>query len=63
MDWAEQQLAMLRPRYPAWDIWVVRTWPNGCIWCARPTGAPVATINADSPEALAAEIAEQEAAR
>ena len=36
IDWAEQ-LAILRPKYPHWDIWYVRTvTPKGIIWCARP---------------------------
>ena len=63
INWAEQQLAVLRPKYPHWDIWYVRTFkPKGIVWCARPTGSPIATINADSPESLIAEIREQEAA-
>lgn len=63
-DWAEQQLAILRPMYPRWDIWVVRlATARQTVWCARPEGTPVATINADSPEALITEIREQEAAR
>ncbi len=61
MDWIEHQLGELRPRYPAWDLWAVRCWPNHVAWCARPAGTPIATINADSPEALIAAIAEQEA--
>ena len=32
------------------------------MWCARPKGPPIATINADSPEAMIAEIREQETA-
>ena len=63
-DWAEQQLAILRPKYPAWDIWVVRLGcRRGSIWCARPAGTEVATINVESPEELVAEIARQEAER
>ncbi len=62
-DWTESQLAMLRPLYPGWDLWAVRyATMRQTAWCARPKGTPVATINADSPEALIAEIAEQEAA-
>ncbi len=54
---------MLRPKYPRWDIWCVRTLkPKGTVWCARPKGSPVATINADSPEELIAAIREQETA-
>ena len=64
LDWTEQQLAILRPMYPRWDIWTVRiTTARRTVWCARPVGSPVATINTDSPETLIAEIREQEAAR
>jgi len=63
LDWTDQQLAILRPLYPKWDLWAVRVLiPKHTVWCGRPKGSPVATINADSPEALIAEIAEQEAA-
>jgi hypothetical protein len=64
LDWADQQLAILRPRYPAWDIWVVRLGcRRGSIWCARPAGNAVATINVNSPEELMAAIHEQETKR
>jgi hypothetical protein len=44
-----------------WDLWAVRyATMRQTAWCARPKGAPVATINVDSPEALIAEISEQE---
>ena len=33
---------------------------NHTVWCARPVGHPVATINTDSPEHLVEEIGEQE---
>ena len=50
VDWAEQQLAILRPKYPAWDISVVRLGcGRGSIWCARPAGTEMATINVESP--------------
>ena len=61
-DWAEDQLALLRPRYPQWDIWIVRKSAGGMVWCAKPCGVRCATISTDSPEALIAEIAEQETA-
>jgi hypothetical protein len=61
--WDEEQLAMLRPLYPGWDIWTVRcAVMRQTAWCARPKGSPIATINTDSPEALVAAIREQEAA-
>lgn len=60
-DWESEQLAWLRPLYPAWDIWVVRLGcRRGSIWCARPAGTELATINVSSSEELVAAIAEQE---
>jgi hypothetical protein len=61
MRWADNRLAELRPRYPKWDIRYVPLYPTGTAWCAKLVGAPTATINADSPEALAAAIRKQEA--
>ena len=61
-DWTSQQLAILRPRYPDWDLWAVRhPTQRQTTWCAKPAGTPVATINVGSPEELIAAIAEQEA--
>ncbi len=61
-SYADQHLAILRPLYPRWDIWTVRlATARQTVWCARPTGTSTATINADSPEALIAEIRDQEA--
>jgi hypothetical protein len=54
--WEDAQLAALREAYPDWDIWYVRCYPNHLAWCARPVGAPMATINTDSPDHLAEEI-------
>jgi hypothetical protein len=61
-SWDERQLELLRPKYPAWELWAVRTiYPKPfTTWCARPVGHPVATINADSPERLIEEIRQQE---
>jgi hypothetical protein len=56
--WEDRQLACLREAYPGWECWYVRCYPNHLAWCARPVGAPTATINADSPEHLAEEIEE-----
>ena len=60
--WDDQQLALLRPKYPDWDIWTVRgIYPKPyTIWCAKPAGSPTATINTDSPEHLIEMIREQE---
>jgi hypothetical protein len=60
-DWTDQQLAILRPLYPKWDLWAVRyATMRQTAWCARPKGTPVATINVDSPEELVAAITEHE---
>jgi hypothetical protein len=57
--WEDEQLALLRPRYPGWDIWTVRSiYPRpSTTWCARPKGAPIAMINVSSPEELIEQIA------
>ena len=56
--------AELSQQYQGWDVWYVRSInPRPfTTWHARPKGHPVATVHADSPEALAAEISEQEIA-
>ena len=60
-SWDDRQLAILRPQYEGrWELWAVRCWPNHTVWCARPVGHPVATINTDSPEHLVEEIRRQE---
>jgi hypothetical protein len=62
-SWDDEQLDALRPMYEGrWDIWVVRSiYPRpSTMWCARPKGSPIATINTDSPEHLVEEIRRQE---
>jgi hypothetical protein len=54
--WADQQKAALQGRFPQWDVWYVQKFPVGYTWHARPKGAPVATINAESVEELDAAI-------
>ena len=59
--WAHEQLATLRARHAPWDIWHVSRFPHkGVTWHARPKGAPVATIHAETPEELVAAIGKQE---
>jgi hypothetical protein len=58
--WEDEQLALLRPNYPGWDIWLVPCYMAPTVWCARPVGHPVATINTDGPEHLIEEIRRQE---
>jgi hypothetical protein len=58
--WEDGQLALLRPRWPDWDIWYVRlTGVRRTIWCAKPKGHPVATIQAGSPDELEWDIHQQ----
>lgn len=57
--WAEEQLETLRGNFPDWDIWHVRIVYGPDVWCAKPKGDPVATINAWSPDELEFEIREQ----
>ena len=60
-SWADEQLAILRPQYEGrWELWTVPCWPNYIVWCARPVGSAVATVNTDSPEHLVEEIRQQE---
>jgi len=61
-DWADEQLAMLRPKYPKWDLWFVRLYPVSTSWHAKPVGERCATIHAETPEELVAAIADAEAA-
>ena len=58
--WADDQLAALKAAFPGFDIWYVRWLGVGYSWHARPAGAPKATLNADSPDELAALISELE---
>ena len=61
-DYAREQLAELRERFPGWCLWTVRyAVSRQVVWLAKPLGAPVATIAAESPEELAEAITEQEA--
>lgn len=60
--WAGERAGILKARHPCWDAWYVTRFPyKGYTWHARPTGAPVATIHAESPEALSEAIEAQEA--
>lgn len=60
----DERLEALRTMCLGWDVWTVTlATQRHTVWCARPKGTPVATINADSPEQLIAEIREQETSR
>lgn len=55
-SFAEQTLAVLRPLYPEFDLWVVPTVYSGTTWCARRVGEETACVNANSPEELIAAL-------
>ncbi len=60
-SYEDRQLALLRPNYPRWDIWFVRSAVGRYVtWHARPAGSPVATVHADTPERLIELIGELE---
>jgi hypothetical protein len=60
MGWNEDMLETLKAVYPTWELWIVHVHqPPGVTWCARPVGAPSATINVGSPEELIEAIGEQ----
>jgi len=62
-SWADSTCTLLRQQYAGrWDIWYVPLYVGGATWCAKPAGAPVATINTDSPERLIEAMREAEAA-
>lgn len=58
--WADEQLASLSERFPEWDFWYVPTYmgPSSGTWCARPSGAMIATCNASTPDDMAEAITE-----
>jgi hypothetical protein len=59
-SWEDRQLVMLRRRFPNWQIWTVRyATTRQTAWCARPKGAPVATVNVWSADELVKAIRDQ----
>jgi hypothetical protein len=59
----DSQVAELGAKHPDWEIWVVRRYIGGPVWCARPRGCEGSrrVLNADTPEYLSEAIAEAEA--
>ncbi len=55
-SYADQQLALLRPLYPCWDLWCVHRVYGTDVWCAKRKHKRTAEINTDSPERLIEEI-------
>lgn len=63
LDYAQTQLALLRPLWPDFDLWVVYcTRPAPDLYCARRKGEATACVNAGSPDELIKALAELEAA-
>jgi hypothetical protein len=62
-DWTEEALKTIRPRFPKWQLWVVRNAVRPYTWCARPESADVSTIRVHSPEELVAALQAEEAGR
>jgi hypothetical protein len=55
--WADQQLASLRERYPEWDFWYVPSFMGSFdAWCAKPSGAMIATCRGHTPDGIAGEV-------
>lgn len=58
VDYAQTQLALLRPLWPGFDLWVVYcTRPAPDLYCARRKGEATECVNTDSPEALVKALA------
>jgi hypothetical protein len=60
--WSDSQLAALREQHPDWDFWYVATvtGPTSGTFCARPSGAMIATCHGDTPDHLSHSIADYE---
>jgi hypothetical protein len=55
--WADDEQERLSQLHQDWDMWFVSRFPHkGVTWHARPRGAPVATVEADTPDELDAAI-------
>jgi hypothetical protein len=57
--WAEIRRGELAEMFPSHDVWFVPQYCGHTVWCSRPKGHPIATINAGSADELQAEIAQE----
>ena len=57
----DEELAALRERHPAWQIWRVDRYLGGPLWCARPLSQTRPVLNAPRPGRLSELIEAQEA--
>lgn len=59
--WSDTELAALREQHPDWDFWYVASaGPMRGTFCARPSGAMIATCHGDTPDHLTHSIADYE---
>jgi hypothetical protein len=60
--WTDDQLAALREQHPDWDFWHVAnaTGLTPGTFCARPSGAMIATCHGDTPDHLTHAITDYE---
>ena len=60
--WSDTALAALREQRPDWDFWYVATvtGPTRGTFCARPSGAMIATCHGDDPDDLTHSITDYE---
>ncbi len=59
---ADDALGDLRAGWPEWEIWTVRCYVGGMVWCARRHDDHKVVLNAASPQHLAGYL-EDEAGR
>lgn len=62
MSLLDERRQELERQNPGWEVWYVRCYIGGVVWCARPERCDDArqVLNADSPEHLGEMIAEVE---
>lgn len=60
-SWPDEQVAILSSKHPNWDIWYVKLYPVGYLWCAKRHDHEIAEINDTlSPDELETAIDEVE---
>lgn len=50
--WADIRRDELAAMFPTYDVWIVPRYCQHTMWCSRPKGHDIATINADSADEL-----------
>ncbi len=54
----DRVLAWLQADWPGWEVWTVRRYIGGTVWCARRCDDHTRVLNAGSAEHLARYLAE-----